>query len=107
MTEKKQRFSIEQTTITECILDNTTGEQLDTSDYIERLCEVLNAFAEESEKLHQEINKLTDLIASEIEKNARLLQEINSLKIEDMRLKESIKDLNDILARYEEKELKE
>ena len=104
MTEK--RFTIEQTTINDCIVDNNTGEQLDTSDYIERLCEVLNAFAEESEKLHQEINKLTDLLAEELEKNARLLQEINSLKIENMRLNESIKDLNDVLARYEERELK-
>lgn len=105
MTEK--RFTIEPTMTNECIVDNNTGEQLDTSDYIERLCEVLNAFAEESEKLHQEINKLTDLIAEELEKNARLLQETNSLKIENMRLNESIKDLNDVLARYEEKELKE
>ena len=103
----KKRFTIEPTMTNECIVDNTTGEQLDTFDYTERLCEVLNAFAEESEKLHQEINKLTDLLAEELEKNARLLQKTNSLKIENMRLKESIKDLNDVLARYEEKELKE
>lgn len=73
----------------------------------ERISKVINELLEENEQLHQEINKLTDLLAEELEKNARLLQETNSLKIENMRLNESIKDLNDVLARYEEKELKE
>ena len=68
---------------------------------------LLNELHEENEQLQSEIGKLTDLLASEIEKNARLLQENNSLKIENMRFKEEIKDLNDVLARYEEKELQE
>jgi len=55
MTEK--RFSIELTTINECIVDNTTGEQLDTSNYTERLCEVLNALHEENIMLKQKIDR--------------------------------------------------
>lgn len=45
MTEK--RFTIEPTGIRECIVDNTNGEQLDTFDYTERLCELLNDLYEE------------------------------------------------------------
>ena len=46
-----KRFTIEQTTIKECIVDNTTNEQLDTFDYTERLCEVLNMLHEENVQL--------------------------------------------------------
>lgn len=48
MTEKKQRFTIEPTMMRECILDNTTGEQLDTIDYTERLCDLLNELNQEA-----------------------------------------------------------
>jgi len=99
MTEKKQRFT-KCDDGTFCLLDNGKGLEYD------EVIDLFNELYEENEQLQSEISKLTDLLASEIEKNARLLQEINSLKIEDMRLNESIKDLNDVLARYEEKELK-
>ena len=55
-----KRFTIEQTTIKDCIVDNTTGEQLDTFDYTERLCEVLNALHEENEQLTKEIEDLKE-----------------------------------------------
>ena len=63
MTENK-RFTVEPTMIRECIVDNTTGEQLDTFDYTERLCEVLNELHEENQQLKKEIvflqNRLHD-----------------------------------------------
>lgn len=37
----------------------------------------------------------------------KIADKLNKLEEENERLKEEIKDLNDILARYEEKELKE
>ena len=37
-----KRFIVESTMVRECILDNTSGEQLDTFDYTERLCNLLN-----------------------------------------------------------------
>ena len=55
-----KRFTIEQTTIKECIVDNTTGEQLDTFDYTERLCEVLNALHEENQELRLQLNQCSD-----------------------------------------------
>lgn len=54
------------------------------TDYVENIIDIL----EENEQLQLEVSKLTDLIASEIEKNARLLQENNSLKIENKKLEE-------------------
>lgn len=42
----------------------------------------------ENEQLKSEVSNLTDLISSEIEKNAKLSQKNNSLRIENMRLKE-------------------
>jgi len=58
MTEK--RFTIEPTSIRECIVDNTTGEQLDTFDYTERLCELLNEFDEYIKELKQEVELLRE-----------------------------------------------
>ena len=91
---------------TQKIVDTVTNKEYDCL-LDNDLFELINVIADENEQLQSEVSKLTDLIASEIEKNARLLQEINSLKIGNMRLKESIKDLNDVLARYEERELRE
>ena len=54
MSEK--RFTVESTMVRECILDNKTGEQLDTFDYTERLCEVLNELNDENEQLRQSVN---------------------------------------------------
>ena len=50
----KKRFSIEPTITRECIVDNITGEQLDTVDYVERLCEVLNGLYEEKKRLKRD-----------------------------------------------------
>ena len=57
MTEKKQRFSIEQTMLRDCIVDTINNEQLDTFDYTERLCEVLNELHEENIMLKQKIDR--------------------------------------------------
>ena len=56
MTSK--RFTIESTTVNECIVDNTTGEQLDTFEYTERLCEVLNEQHEEIVELREAMKRL-------------------------------------------------
>lgn len=61
MTEK--RFTIEPIGIRECIVDNTNGEQLDTFDYTERLCELLNELHKENKELKQEL-KIYRKIAS-------------------------------------------
>ena len=54
MSEK--RFTVESTMVRECILDNKTGEQLDTFDYTERLCELLNEQQDTIEQLTSELN---------------------------------------------------
>lgn len=54
MSEK--RFTVESTMVRECILDNKTGEQLDTFDYTERLCELLNEQQDTIEQLKSELN---------------------------------------------------
>lgn len=84
MTEKK-RFSIEQTTIKECIVDNTTGEQLDTFDYTERLCGVLNELHEENMRLKKERNHFEKI------KN-RYLKEWNTCRIQNTELKNLIQE---------------
>ena len=53
----ENRFTVESTMVRECILDNKTGEQLDTFDYTERLCDLLNELAEENEQLKNELRK--------------------------------------------------
>ena len=103
MTEKRFTYNVNKHTI-EC--DGKFVAYVNSVDGI-RIANKLSVLSHENEQLQSEVSKLTDLLASEIEKNAKLLQENNSLKIENMRFKEEIKDLNDVLARYEEKELKE
>ena len=53
MTEK--RFTVEPT-----IVDNTTGEQLGTFDYTERLCEVLNVLYDENNQLKNDLKIIQD-----------------------------------------------
>ena len=77
MTEK--RFIVTDWGIGMQITDHQKNKEYSNLDDI---CEELNALHDDNEQLQLEVNKLTDLIASEIEKNARLLQENNSLKIE-------------------------
>lgn len=90
-----KRFSIEQTTINECIVDNTTGEQLDTVDYTERLCEVLNELHEENEKLRYDYNEkcneymgLEEQIDTLLKENEQLKQELYQQEVSEQRRKE-------------------
>ena len=85
MTEK--RFTIEPTGIRECIVDNTNGEQLDTFDYTERLCELLNELVEENEQLKQsqsstlrEFQKGTKKIQQLAKENKELKFQLNLLR---------------------------
>ena len=81
MSEK--RFTVESTMVRECILDNKTGEQLDTFDYTERLCELLN-------EQQATIRKLQDLCGESDGENAKL-------RIENKRLQEEIERLQKII----------
>ena len=85
----KKRFTVEPTMIRECIVDNTTGEQLDTFDYTERLCEVLNELNDEVVK--GDLFKLTVAMAiqhrinwlkKQIWDNTDRIDELQSLKKE-------------------------
>ena len=69
--------------IRECIVDNHTGEQLDTYDYTERLCEILNKQQEENIQLQKTINKLDNLQKAQSHR-------INDLYLENKQLKELI-----------------
>ena len=75
MTENK-RFTIEPILIRECIVDNTTGEQLDTFDYTERLCELLNELHEENAELHIQ----NDFLKNENQHMRKLVNENEQLK---------------------------
>jgi len=92
MTEKKQRFTIEPTTINDCIVDNTTGEQLDTFDYTERLCEVLNALHEENQRLQKERNHFE-------RKKTEYLTEWNTCRIQNTELKKDNHELKEAMKR--------
>ena len=72
--------------IRECIVDNTTGEQLDTFDYTERLCELLN-------ELHDENKDLEEARSYYQENFLTMKTERNQLKGENKELKEHIKEL--------------
>lgn len=82
---------------------DTEKEYVDTDDYLEidehptmsdeQVVKCLNKFFEENEQLKDALNQRTE--------------QCNKYYKENEQLKEEIKDLNDILARYEEKELKE
>ena len=94
-----ERFT--ETISTGIVTDNKTG--------IEYICEMridedflnlVNTIAEENEQLKQIIAKdIIPRLMNGFEKSYKDLEE------ENMQLKEEIKDLNDVLARYEEKEL--
>lgn len=90
MTEK--RFTVEPTMIRECIVDNTTGEQLDTFDYTERLCEVLNELNEENQKLLRDCDNLiddnTELVVESNQDNKKLKEVLE----ENEQLKQAISD---------------
>lgn len=78
MTEK--RFTIEPTMMRECIVDNNTGEQLDTFDYTERLCELLNELSNECEFLEIENEALEDGATKYAELCHKTLKENKKLK---------------------------
>ena len=94
MTENK-RFTIEPTTIGECIVDNTTGEQLDTSDYTERLCELLNELNDENEQLRFDFKQMKELLHS-------LEDEIKKLEKENKELKYHLNRTEKELEEYKE-----
>ncbi len=91
MTENK-RFTIEKTTIKECIVDNTTNEQLDTFDYTERLCKVLNELHEESTRLKKERNHFE-------RKKTEYLTEWNNCRIQNTELKKDNQELKEAMKR--------
>ena len=59
----EKRFTVESTMVRECILDNKTGEQLDTFDYTERLCELLNEQQEQLDLYKEAILTMLGLLA--------------------------------------------
>ena len=75
-----KRFTIEQTTINDCIVDNTTGEQLDSVDYTERLCEVLNALHEERNYFERKKEEFLSKWSIANTENIQLRQENEQLK---------------------------
>ena len=75
-----KRFKIESTMMRDCIVDNDTGEQLDTFDYTERLCEVLNALHEENGKLRYDYNEKCNEYMGLEEQIDNLLKENEQLK---------------------------
>ena len=87
-----KRFSIEQTMTKECIVDNTTNEQLDTFDYTERLCEVLNELHEENIRLKKERNHFE-------RKKTEYLTEWNTCRIQNTELKKDNTELKEAMKR--------
>ena len=87
-----KRFTIEPTMINECIVDNTTGEQLDTVDYTERLCEVLNGLHEENIQLKKERNHFE-------KKKTQYLTEWNTCRIQNTELKKDNQELKEAMKR--------
>lgn len=75
----EKRFTVESTMVRECILDNQTGEQLDTFDYTERLCDLLN-------EQQDTISQLQDLCGKSDYENAKL-------RIENNQLRQILKDI--------------
>lgn len=77
MSEK--RFTVESTMVRECILDNKTGEQLDTFDYTERLCGLLNDQCETIRKQSIRIycqDKEIQRLLGELEKIPKSIREV-------------------------------
>lgn len=87
MSEK--RFTIEPIGIRECIVDNINGEQLDTFDYTERLCELLNELNDKCEFLEIENEALEDGATKYAELYHKSLKENEQLKkrVEDLECK--------------------
>ena len=90
MSEK--RFTVESTMVGECILDNKTGEQLDTFDYTERLCDLLN----EQQFI---INKLQDFFEQSDYENAKLRLENKKLKAENEQLHKMYHNLGQAIVK--------
>ena len=74
---------------------NPTSFQ-DSKDEMEDLCQLMNEMAKENEKLLSERNYFE-------RKKTEYLVALNSCRLMNTQLKSEIKDLNDVLARYEEK----
>ena len=85
MSEK--RFTVESTMVRECILDNASGEQLDTFDYTERLCDLLNEQQATIEMQELRLQQLEEIL--ELSKN---LNKKYREKLIDMNLKMMIDD---------------
>lgn len=102
MTEKK-RFTIEPTMMRECIVDNFTGEQLDTFDYTERLCELLNALNEENTDLKIMLNQCQDQ-RNEFHRGAREnANEVGKLEKENKRLTNRVLECEAIIYALKKK----
>ena len=87
MSEK--RFTVESTMVRECILDNASGEQLDTFDYTERLCDLLNEQQATIINLQGDVNRLNYIIEELKKDNYKQFEKINELKA---KLKEKQED---------------
>lgn len=106
MTENKRFIiDVEETTQENALFEN--GKFVcfedDTDEYLKKI----NEMSDENEQLKQTIetqNFNYDNAKSIIHDSEN---QIRKLKKENEQLKEEIKDLNDVLARYEEKELQE
>ena len=73
-------------------------ETRNTYDYVGDVVDLLNELAEGNEELRTKNNAYIQDVEAYREENTHL-------KLGNEQIKEEIKDLNDILARYEEKEL--
>ena len=80
------------------ITDNDTGKVYSCNSNIlmKDLCKVVNGIVDENVELQKERNYFE-------RKKTEYLTELNKCKLENSQLKSEIKDLNDVLARYEEK----
>ena len=89
--------------MSERFIVDTAGTLIDmetrnTYDYVGDVVDLLNELAEGNEELRTKNNAYIQDVEAYREENTHL-------KLKNEKLKEEIKDLNDMLARYEEKEL--
>ena len=80
-------------------------ETRNTYDYVGDVVDLLNDFSNEIKIAQSVIRMKREQISSFARNNREGVKKVQKLSYENKQLKEEINDLNDVLARYEEKEL--